>query len=484
LSKRGAWILAAILLLVAGPAWFGLTWYQGRDQLLSQAPERHSTRLDLPPQESEVSLPLRLPFPLLREAIERLLPDSFSDSGESSGTRYRYTVRRTSGVTLSRAEDGALRVTTSLVVNGDAGLSGGLADLLALGVKNFDAAAEVQADLDLALDESWCPVVGLDVNYQWTKAPRLEVIGGVWIGIEDQVKARVDAALRDLPQHLREAIPCDRIRQEMQEAWRNYDIPVQLPAAPPLHVLVHPLSLGVSGLAVEPDALRLGLALQARTVVAATAGRMPLAGPLPPLHRVPDRNGRLRLFIPVRAGYDMIRDWVMEEFGKRAIPFEVAGVQGTLRIRDITIYPSAPAVAAIIRFAAELPGILPDTSGRIILSARPVVERGGTRIRLADIRFARDIDSLLWSAATLAFEERIRDWLSGIAVYDLRGGIADALAVLQRTLSDPARTGGLRLTLSQPSLRLQQVVPESDALTVLGAAEATVSAEVTALPGG
>ena len=484
MSKRGAWILAATLLLAAGPAWLGLTWYRSHDRLLSQAPERRSTRLELPPQESEVSLPLRVPFPLLRDAAEQLLPDSFSDSGESSGTRYRYTVRRVRGVTLSRAENGALRVTTSLAVNGDAGLSGGLADLLALSVKNFDAEADVQADLDLALDERWCPTVGLEVNYRWTRSPRLEVIGGVWVGIENQVKARVDAALHDLPQRLREAIPCDRIRQEMQEGWRNYDIPVQLPAAPPLHVLVHPLSLGFSGLVVEPETLRLGLALRARTAVAATSGRMPPAGPLPPLRRVPDRDGRLRLFIPVRAGYDMIRDWVMQEFGKRAIPFELAGIQGTLRIQDVTIYPSAPAVAAVIRFAAELPGGLPDTSGRIILSARPVVEQGGTRIRLADVRFARDIDSLVWSAATLAFETQIRDWLSGIAVYDLRGGIADALAELQRTLSDPDRTGGLRLKLSRPSLRLQQVVPELDALTVLGAAEATVAAEVTTLPGG
>jgi len=484
LGKRGAWVLAAILLLSAGPAWFGVRWYQGHDLLLSQAPERRASRLALPPRESEMALPLRIPFPLIRDTAERLLPGTFSDAGEGDGTRYRYTVRRTSDIALSRTEDGRLRVATSLVVNGDAGLSGGLAELLALGTKNFDAAAEVQADLALALGEDWCPAVGVEVAYRWTKSPRLEVIGGVWVNVEGQVRGRVDAALRDLPRLLREAMPCDAIRRQMQEAWHNYDVPVQLPAAPPLHVQVRPLALGLSGLAVEQDHLRLGLALQARTAVSDSAGGMPPAGALPPLRQVPDRNGRLQLSIPVRAGYDMIRDWLMEQFGKRDIPFELAGQQGTARIQDIFLYPSAPAVAASIRFTIDLPGALFDTAGRITLSARPVVERGGTRIRLTDIHFARDVDSLLWSAATLAFEAPIRARLAEIAAYDLRGGMADALKALQKTLSDPERTGGVRLTLSKTSLRLEQVVPENDALTVLGTAEATVSAELTALPGG
>ncbi|MXP64475.1 DUF4403 family protein [Roseomonas sp. M0104] len=476
--------MLAVLLLATGPAWLGVRWYQGHDLLLSQAPERRASRLTLPARESAMALPLRIPFPLIRDTAERLLPESFSDAGESEGTRYRYTVRRTSGLALSRTEEGRLRVTTSLVVNGDAGLSGGLAELLALGTKNFDAAAEVQADLGVALGEDWCPEVGVDVAYRWTKSPRLEVIGGVWVNVEGQVRGRVDAALRDLPRLLREAIPCDAIRRQMQDAWRNYDVPVQLPAAPPLHVQVHPLGLGLSGLAVEQDHLRLGLALQARTAVAATAGGMAPAGALPPLRRVPDRNGRLQLSIPVRAGYDMIRDWLMEQFGKRDIPFEVAGWKGTLRIREIFLYPSAPAVVASIGFTVDLPGALLDTAGRVTLSARPVVERGGTRIRLTDIHFARDVDSLLWSAATLVLEAPIRARLAEVAVYDLRGGIADALKALQKTLADPERTGGVRLALSKPSLRLERVVPENDALTVLGAAEATVSAELTTLPGG
>jgi hypothetical protein len=57
-----------------------------------------------------------------------------------------------------------------------------------------------------------------------------------------------------------------------------------------------------------------------------------------------------------------------------------------------------------------------------------------------------------------------------------------AMAALRQRLSDPDFTGGLRVTLTRPSLRLQQVVPENDALAILGAAEAGLEAEVAALP--
>jgi hypothetical protein len=57
-----------------------------------------------------------------------------------------------------------------------------------------------------------------------------------------------------------------------------------------------------------------------------------------------------------------------------------------------------------------------------------------------------------------------------------------ALAELQRRLSDPDFTGGLRVGLVRPSLRLERLVLENDALTVLGTAEAGLEAEIAALP--
>jgi hypothetical protein len=478
------WSLAAGLLL-AGIA-SGAVWLEGRESLLSNEPPRQAATLKLPDQESAVALGLRLPLDLLRQAAERTIPTTFRQtSEEGADSRYDLTIRRTSDIALSEV-DGRLRATVALALDGTVGLGGGVASLLALDAKTVDAAAEVQADLGIALDNGWCPVTEVGATYRWTRTPRLELIGGIWISIEARVRAQVEEALRSLPEQLKKLLPCSQVREQALAFWQPRSITVQLPAAPPLHVGIHPQSVGLSELVAEPRDLRLVLGLRARTSISSKPpGPLPETF-LPPLHPLPqgaaERSGRLRLSIPVRAGYDMIRDWLMKEFGGRDIPVATPLGPATLRVQEIFIYPSAPAIALAVTFSADLPGRWPDTKGRVVFSARPVLSQDGRSIRLTNLNFARSLDSVVWSVASIAFEQQIRDWLSNIAVYDLKDVMDGAMAELRKRLSDPTFTGGLRVTLIRPSLRLQQVVPENDALTILGAAEAGVEAEITALP--
>ncbi|MFD1112549.1 DUF4403 family protein [Pseudoroseomonas ludipueritiae] len=464
----------------------GVIWLEGRESLLSSEPPRRAATLRLPDQESAVALGLRLPLELLRQAAERTIPATFRQvSDEGAETRYDLTIRRTSGISLSEV-NGRLRATVALALDGTVGLAGGLASLLALDAKAVEAAAEAQVDFTIGLDDGWCPVTQVAVTYRWTRTPRLEIIGGIWIGIEERVRAQVEDALRGLPEQLKTLLPCSEVREQALALWQPRSIKVQLPAAPPLYVSLHPQSVGLSELLVEPRDLRLVLGLRARTSISSTSpGPLP-ATFLPPLHPLPpgaaERSGLLRLSIPVRAGYDMIRDWLMQEFGRRDIPVETPLGPVTLRVREIFIYPSAPAIALAVTFDADLPGHWPDTKGRVVFSARPVLSPDGRSVRLTDLQFTRSLDSVLWSAASIAFEQQIRGWLSDIAVYDMKDIMDDAMAELRRRLSDPSFTGGLRVALTRPSLRLQQVVPENDALTILGAAEAGVEAEITALP--
>lgn len=478
-----ALLLGAAALAAAVAA---VLWVQAREGQLSEAPPRRSSTLALPERESRMVLRLRVPFALLRQAAQEAVPGSFTlRSGPEASTRHEVTIRRVGEIALSAAGE-RLRVTVPLAVEGTVGLGGALAELLSLGRKNIDAAAEVQADLGLTLDDGWCPAWSVAVQYRWLRLPRLEVIGGVWVGIEQQVRAQVEAALRDLPAQLAALLPCRAVREQALALWQPRSLTVQLPAAPPLHLTVRPQSIGLSEIAVAPGDLSVMLGLRATTAMASR--RPPEAPPsfLPPLHALPERwqerDGRLRVAIPVRAGYDMIRDWLMREFGGRDIPFETPLGPVRLRVREIFLYPSAPALAAAVTFDASLPGLLPDTTGRVVFYARPVLSQGGTRVGIEELRFARDLDSRLWSLATLVFERQIRAWLEGIAVYDLREVMEGALQALRDLAADPANTGGLRLTLTRPSLKLERLVPELDALTVLGSAEAGVEAELTALP--
>ncbi|WP_233553330.1 DUF4403 family protein [Teichococcus wenyumeiae] len=470
-----------IAMLVSGGSWLA-----EREILLSNEPPRSAATLLLPDQESAIALGLRLPLGQLREVAERTIPINFRQtSEEGANTLYDLTIRRTSGITLSEV-DGRLRATVALALNGTVGFGGGLASLLSLDAKAVEAAAEAQVDFRIGLDDGWCPGTQVAVTYRWTRRPRLEIVGGIWIDIEERVRAQVEEALRGLPQQIKSMLPCSEVREQVLALWQPRSITVQLPAAPPLHVSIHPQSVGLSELVVEPRDLRLVLGLRARTSISSAPPAPLPATFLPPLHQLPgdqaDRNGRLRLSIPVRAGYDMIRDWLMQEFGRREIPVETPLGPVMLKVRDIFIYPSAPALALAITFDADLPGHWPDVKGRVVLSARPVLSQDGRSIRLTELQFSRSLDSIVWSVVSIAFEQQIRDWLGKVAVYDMKDVMDGAMTELRQRLSDPAFTGGLRVTLTRPSLRLQQVVPENDALTILGAAEAGVEAEITALP--
>ncbi|EHM02588.1 hypothetical protein HMPREF9946_01004 [Acetobacteraceae bacterium AT-5844] len=494
MRRMGAWIWrwrrwlrgAALLGVLLAAGGYAAHWLDSRESLLASDPERRASQLTLPPRESAAMLRLNLPIDLLRQAAERALPAEFKQvSAEGADTRYDLTIRRTGGFSLTEA-GGKLRVRAPLVVDGTVGLAGGVADFLGLGAKNIDAAADVQADLQVTMDDGWCPVVTMNVSYGWTRSPRLEVIGGIWVGIEAQVREQVEAALRQLPEQLRKLLPCATVREQALELWQPRVIPVQLPAAPPLYIGFHPQSIGLSELVVEPRALRLMLGLRARTTMSSTAPPDPQPTFLPPLHSLPERwaerDGRLRLSLPIRAGYDMVRDWLMREFGERDIPFETPLGTVQLRVKQIFLYPSAPSIAMAVTFSADLPGSWPDTTGEVVFSGRPVLSQGGTRVGLTDIRFSRNLDSAVWSLVTILFEQKIRDMLRDVAVYDLKEVMDGAVAELRRRLADPNFTSGLRVALTEPSIRLEQVVPENDALTVLGTAEAGLEAEITALP--
>ena len=268
-AVRRRWLVrvlaAALLLLVfAG----GIVWLRDRDLLLASEPERRAAQLDLPAQESAVALQLRLPFDLLRQAADRAVPAEFRQaSAADAGTRYDLVIRREGRFTLSEA-GGRLRVQVPLSVSGSVGLGGGLAEFLSLDEKKIDAAAMVQADLGLTLDRGWCPAVDMAVDYRWTRSPRLEILGGVWIGIEERVRAQIEAALHGLPEQLARLVPCGTIRRQALELWQPRDIRVQLPAAPPLWIGIQPQSVGLSELVVEPGRLRVVLGLRARTSIA------------------------------------------------------------------------------------------------------------------------------------------------------------------------------------------------------------------------
>jgi hypothetical protein len=259
-----------------------------------------------------------------------------------------------------------------------------------------------------------------------------------------------------------------------------YAIPVQLAQSPPLTLIINPLLLATSGTIVTAKDVHIVVNAKAETSLATAPPPAISKGPLPPATTISDQPGHIAIALAVRAGYDAVRAAALNAI-KSPVTFQVGNKQGTLTVTDIVSYPSGPALAVGVSFTATLPARLFDTSGRVFLTAVPTVSSDGQRLTLTNVSFARQVDNSLWSVLSAVFEGQIRKQIESRAVVDLKPQIDQSLVALKSAIADPEKTGGIRLSVENPKLRLESLVPEAKALAVLAVAEADVEGELISI---
>ncbi len=170
---------------------------------LSEPPERAVLTTAIPFRESDVALRLKVPFETLRTGLENSVPREYNsgdlDGGDVClevgiifrvkicvGTRYQFHAQR-SPFSLARTGD-AVRVSTHVAVDGNGGFKGDIAPPFGLHAKAFRAAANLYADVRLAIEPNWCLAVDLQPSYSWTDSPKVEIVSGLWVDIEGAVR--------------------------------------------------------------------------------------------------------------------------------------------------------------------------------------------------------------------------------------------------------------------------------------------------------
>ena len=486
-------VIGVATVAALGAGYLFWQWYSGRDLALSTAPERRVAGVDIPDSDSDIALRIKVPLALLRSAVNSAIPSSFSKDENGPdickkilfqdvcvGTKYEFAANR--GSVAIGKEGNALKVATHIDISGKGGFRGDGASILGLNAKNFDAAADLSGLITLSVAPDWCPVVGLATSYNWTKSPRVEIVGGVWIGVEGLVSGSINDALKGLPDKVRDAIPCDTIRGEVRNAWRNYIIPVAIPGGPPVYVGIQPKSLALSPLIVADDEVRLSILLRAATSLSTAKGAEAPIADLPNVQPAADAPGRLQVTLPVRLGYAALREELLRRFGNQDFAFKVDGKDGKLRVKDVELYPSGESLAIGLTFSADLPGRAFDVSGKVYMTATPVVDAQGTQLRLQDVKVRRDIDNGLWRALSVAFEGLIQEQITKAGVVDLSPRSQEAIRAMNEAIADPAKTGGVRLIVKDASIGLKRVAPQADNLLVTGLFSATVESELVSVP--
>ena len=135
-------------------------------------------------------------------------------------------------------------------------------------------------------------------------------------------------------------------------------------------------------------------------------------------------------------------------------------------------------MAVGVDFAASIPGKIFDVSGKIWLTAKPVVDASGTKVSLVNVVLYRQLSNPIWSAFTLVAAGELARQVEEKATYDLGSSIAKAKQALVSALQDPSKTGGVRIALADPKLALGRVVVAKEGLFVEGLLSGGLTAQL------
>jgi Domain of unknown function (DUF4403) len=307
------------------------------------------------------------------------------------------------------------------------------------------ATIEVAARPELTRD--WTIDLNFSDGFHWNEAPVLHVLGRD-IPLAKYAEPRMSAELGRVRSEALAAARKMDLRSKAEAAWRHAFEPIQLSQTPSIWLQVTPNSAAFAG--VQADATVLSGSLQlsgsAQTIVGDQAPSV-TATPLPALGRDVSQPGSFDVILPVRIGYDVLKNRIAEEIA------ELPQVPG-LSVRDVDVYPSSSKL--VIGFRIDKDTDTGADAGRwVYLSGGLQVDQNGRAVRLSDLNVTTDNEGL---APIMA---QLRDKMSvdyGVAYQNLLNAVN---VKLTRPLKD-----GFHMEGHVDSAALQQLYLPADGITI------------------
>jgi hypothetical protein len=314
-----------------------------------------------------------------------------------------------------------------------------------------EASATIEAEAHPQLNRDWSLGLNFSDGFHWSEPPVLHVLGRD-IPLANyaeprirtqlaQVRARALAAARRLDLHDKAAM-----------AWQHAFEPVELSANPEVWLQLMPQTAAFAGVRADTKVLRGSLELSgsAQTIV----GQLPspvTATALPQLGRDVSEPGEFDVILPIRIGYDAMKDKIMQAI--TALPPAVGMV-----VRDVEVYPSSGKLVVGLRIA-KASDTDPNAGQWVYLAGSLQVDADGHSVRLSDLgvttndeQFAGVIDPVV---------TQLRDKMSvdyGVAYQNLLNAANEKLT---RPLKD-----GFRMEGHLSSAKLEKVYLPADGIEI------------------
>jgi len=314
-----------------------------------------------------------------------------------------------------------------------------------------EASATIEAGARPELSRDWSLELNFSDGFHWSEPPVLHVMGRE-IPISKYAEPRIREELGLVRERALAAARRLDLHDKAATAWRHAFDPVQLSDNPEVWLQLTPQSAAFAGVRANGRVLSGSLELSgsAETVV----GQQPpvaAATALPSLGHDVSEPGAFDVILPVRIGYDVLKDRISQAISAMA---PAAG----LSVRDVEVYPSSGKLVVGLRIAKAS-----DTDANAgqwtYLTGALQVDADGRAVRLSDLSAATSDEGL--AALVTPIVSQLRDKMSvdyGVAYDNLLNA---ANARLDRPLKD-----GYRMEGHLSSAKLEKLYLPADGVVI------------------
>ena len=453
-----------LFLLLGGLAAFffpdlaSLTPFGGGEPIeIPEFPEPRLSRSFIPPSEvpsSTVAVPVRLSVDDLQALANRNLPKQYNGDVEYlDGTvkgKLNYRLRRDRDVKVA-VEKGKIKI--SFPVHFQVRFAGNV--LAAIVRVPFSAQTEGALDFSISVAPSvgrdWSIKTGAEVDYTWTKSPKLNV-AGVKIGLKGETDKFLRGAIRDNLYKMDDALNKEvRLQDIMQREWDNLAVPVKVEDSIFLHF--DPRGIAASSLDIAPDEVTLRARVEAGISLSMGLGDIVPARKkrLPPLEPYVSGDESVKLNVKALLNYDALEREAMKSLsGENSIDLGVTSVT----VRSLRLMGSGEKLAAAFEISAG------GSTGTIYAAGTPYFDEETRVLSVKDFELAEEMRGGLIKTAAWLLRPALTNFLSKKLQWELGpqiDGLTDEVRELiaLRNLSDEfefkgtlesAKFGGLRVT--------------------------------------
>ncbi len=439
---------------------------------LSEQPERKYSPVQLQPVPSTLGLNLHIPYSTLGEALDQSTANPQTGSGEQQTCKkilgakacatlhWQYRIERENSTRVVQ-QDGYVRLSVPLKLNATVGVNGKSAKLLGFRKKQLSARAIMSADLRLSMQNNWCPEIHNELSYQWVEAPKLKIFGNVKLNLKKSVDKALKKKLGRFEEQLKTVIDCEKFQHKIKQQWRVHNIPLSLPDNSPAYLSITPHSAHISDSRALTDALNVSLELNATTEVQPVVGtEVPLQ--LPPVSEQSMPAGAVEFSILLKIPYEQLNQLLAKQLINKK-----ADTDQNFTPTSVEVYPHGERLIFSIGFnATGLAGFF-ESQGRLFVSAQPAADPVTNVLRFDDIKLTRVIDNKAFNVLSAVLHERILDQIKNASTIDLSRQIGKLEQSVIDALSDPEKTGGIRIQSSEPEIGLVTINPEEQSLALI-----------------